>query len=530
MTYFFRYFLLSGFLLMFQSHLLADKPRLVVGIMIDGLQKSHIEQLRTRFGQDGLRKICFGGAAFNKVDCNIVSAGNAADITTLMTGTVPYYHSITGNSIFNRNNAQITPVFEDKNQSGIETNLKLSAFNMKTTSLLDELMLTYPERSKSYVVAIQPDDAIALGGHTADGVVWINDATLKWSTTTYYTKGLPWQAMDMNSNNSFMRHGGQPWTPLYDPDTYLSAPGRRASRSFEYLPVEKKPGQTATRIRNTPAANALVAELGLRIVNEEKLGKDIYPDLLMLQFTVRTPNDKRFSLQSMEKEDMYLRLDGEIQFLMQKIESWISAEEVLYFVFGNQTNARSPEELKDNNMYAGYFNAGRSLALLNSYLIAMYGQEKWVEGYHNKNIYLNRKKIEEKNLNMDEFLRNVASFMSEFEGIQSALTFKNMMNQPVSLMSEQSRIRNSTYKNGAGDIVLTMMPGWVEVDDKQEPVGESSSLIPEIPFYLYGWKIQPQTVFQPCNITDISPTICNILSVPATNGNIGKAIDVQLNK
>ena len=528
MIYFFKYILLTGFLLMIQSHLFADKPRLVIGIMIDGLQKSHVEQLRTRFGQDGLRKICFGGAAINRVECNIVSAGNTSDITTLMTGTVPYYHGITGNSVFNRMNASTTPVFEDKNQSGIETNLKLSAFNMKTTSLLDELMFTYPDRSKSYVVAIQPEDAIAMGGHTADGVVWINDATQKWSTTTYYSKGLPWQAMDMNSNNSFVRHGGTVWTPLYNPDTYLSSPGRRSTRSFEYMPNDRKPGQTASWIRNTPAANALVSELALRIVNEEKLGTDIYPDLLMLQYTVRTPDEKKFSLQSMEKEDMYLRLDGEIQFLMQKIESWINPADVLFFVFGNQTNARSPEELKENNIYAGYFNAGRSLALLNSYLIAMYGQEKWVDGYHNKNIYLNKKKIEEKNLNMNDFLRNVASFMSEFEGIQSALTYRDILNQPVTLMNEQSRIRNSTYKNSAGDIVLTMMPGWIEVNDKGETVGESSSLVPEIPFYFYGWNIQTQTVFAPCSITDLAPTICNFLSVPAPNGNIGRAIEIQL--
>ncbi len=41
-------------------------------------------------------------------------------------------------------------------------------------------------------------------------------------------------------------------------------------------------------------------------------------------------------------------------------------------------------------------------ALLNMYLMATYGEGKYVETYHNQQIYLNHKLLEQKQLNLTE--------------------------------------------------------------------------------------------------------------------------------
>ena len=208
-----------------------------------------------------------------------------------------------------------------------------------------------------------------------------------------------------------------------------------------------------------------MAELALRLLHEHDLGMDEFTDALMLQFTVRTPNDKNLALRSLEKEDMYLRLDDELQFLIQKIENKIGADKVLFVLFGNQTAGYSPEELKAYHVDAGYFNANRSMALLNSYLMAIYGFEKWVTGYYGKHIFLNKKLIEEKGIDFREMQELAVEFMLEFEGIQSAFSYAQLMQMGVNPNSEMAKLRNSTHKNTAGDIILTLMPGWLEVDD-----------------------------------------------------------------
>jgi len=265
--------------------------------------------------------------------------------------------------------------------------------------------------------------------------------------------------------------------------------------------------------------------LALRLLHEHDLGMDEFTDALMLQFTVRTPNEKNLALQSLEKEDMYLRLDDELQFLIQKIEYKVGADKVLFVLFGNQTAGYSPEELKAHHVDAGYFNANRSMALLNSYLMAIYGYEKWVAGYYGKNIFLNKKLIEEKEIDLKKMQELAIEFMLEFEGVQSAFGYTQLMQTGGSPDSVMAKLRNSTHKNTAGDIILTLMPGWLEVDDESNPVGESNDLVSYLPIWFYGAKIPAKTITKQYQITDIAPTISEILNIPFTNANLGRPIE-----
>jgi hypothetical protein len=520
-----KYILLISFL--FFTLVTFSQPRLMVGIMVDGLQQRHLDQLWTRFDANGFKKLAGEGAKFERLACNIVSAGNATDITTLLTGTVPYYHGIVSTNVYDRSTDRMSSVFSDKSQSGIETNLKLSAKNMRANSIVDELVLANQGNSKSFAIGINPEDVIAMGGHASNGVVWMDDVFMKWCSTDYYKGGMPWQALDMNSTGGFQRIVDRTWQPLYAPNFYIAALNEKNAKTFEYKVTQmKSPKSSVSILKTTPSANSLVAELALRVFREEKLGTDKFTDALMLQFTVRTPFEKKLSVQSLEKEDMYLRLDNELQFMMQKIESAIGKENVLIVLYGNQTSSYSPEELKENNIYAGYFNANRSMALLSSYLMAIYGPEKWIEGYYAKHIYLNKPLIEEKNIDFKELQEVAKEFLLEFEGVQSAYSFSQLMNIAAGSETEMAKIRNSSHKNSAGDIILTLMPGWLEVDDNATSVGETDALVSYLPLYFYGWKIAQQTITSKHQITDIAPTLSDILQIAYPNATIGNSIKI----
>jgi len=225
---------------------------------------------------------------------------------------------------------------------------------------------------------------------------------------------------------------------------------------------------------------------------------------------------------------MYLRLDRDIQNILQKIDSQVGLDKTLVFLFGNQTDVHSPTELGENKIPAGYFNADRSLALLSSYLMVVYGQEKWISGYYGKNIFLNKEKIEEKKLNFRNVQQTVADFMLDFEGIQSAYTSSQVLTMGGNENSEMARIRNSTNKNCVGDVIITLLPGWVEVDNKRNSVGESNAVISNAPLYFYGAKIKPQNISTSYNTTDIAPTISRLLDLPMPNACTGKPIDELL--
>lgn len=506
-----------------------ERPRLVVGIMVDGLQQKHIDLLWNYFDPSGFKKIVGQGANCRNVSYNIVSAGNASDIATVMTGSTPYYNGIVGNNYFSRSEDNIQSIIQDDNQIGIGTKQTLSAHNLLASTISDEIMLAHPGKSKSYAVALGAEEAIMLGGHTAKSVAWMDDVNFKWITTGYYSDGLSRWADEMNVNGVFQNYIARNWGPLFNINTYLSKPNREDRRwGFYYEPTTKKSKNSqATILKTTPSANGLVAELGLKILEQEQLGIDNSPDILLLQFTVRTPFEKTTSLQSAEKEDIYLRLDKEIQTILQKIDVKVGLDRTLVFMFGNQTQVHSPKELGENKIPAGYFNADRSLALLSTYLMAVYGQEKWISGYYGKNIFLNKEKIHEKKLNFSDFQKTVAEFMLEFEGIQAAFPASQVMSM-VGNSSSESRLRNSTNKNCIGDIIITLLPGWIEVDNKGNSVGESNAIVSYTPLYFYGWKIKPQSISTSYQTTDIAPTISRILDIPMPNACIGKPI-IEIN-
>ncbi|MFT3752078.1 MAG: alkaline phosphatase family protein [Paludibacter sp.] len=267
------------------------------------------------FDPNGFKKIIGQGANCGNVFYNIVSAGNASDIASVMTGSTPYFNGVSGNSYYSRNDESVLSILQDDNQIGIGTKQTLSAHNLLSSTVADEIMLANPKKSKSYAVALNAEDAIMLGGHTAKSVAWMDNVTQRWITTGYYTDGLSRWADEMNVNGTFQNYMARTWGPLYNINTYLSKPNHEDKKwGFYYDPASKKSKNSqATILKTTPSANGLVTELGLKIFENEQLGTDIYPDILLLQFTVRTPFEKTTALQSAEKEDIYLRLDKDIQ-------------------------------------------------------------------------------------------------------------------------------------------------------------------------------------------------------------------------
>ncbi|MDL2290055.1 alkaline phosphatase family protein, partial [Paludibacteraceae bacterium OttesenSCG-928-F17] len=256
-----------------------------------------------------------------------------------------------------------------------------------------------------------------------------------------------------------------------------------------------------------------------------KLGSNTTPDILMLQYTLRVPNEQYTAVKSLEKEDMYLRLDKDIKHLLETIKEEVGLKNTLVVLFSNKTGSHTPIELGDNKIPAGYFSANRSMALLNTYLMAVYGPEKWVEGYYGKNIILNRRKIEEKRINLNEMQQLVADFMLEFEGIRIAYTATQIQNLALSNDTEANNIRNSYHKNTGGDVVISLLPGWLEVGNNNISIGETSSFNSNVPFYMFGWNVKKQNIKTPYYITDIAPTISNILNIPYPNACIGTPIE-----
>ena len=131
---------------LFSQPPVTERPRLVIGIIVNGLQQKHFDMLWNYLNPTGFKRIIERGANCINVSYNIVSTGNAADIANVMTGTTPYYNGIAGTNYFKRSTRKIYSILDDENQVGIGTKMTFSTHNLLSSTLLDELMLAYPNK------------------------------------------------------------------------------------------------------------------------------------------------------------------------------------------------------------------------------------------------------------------------------------------------------------------------------------------------------------------------------------------------
>lgn len=500
-------------------------PRLLVGIKIDGLKTAHLHLLWKNFSVGGFRKLMTQGMIIEELNHPILDTGTAADDATISTGSIPFYHGVVGNHYFDKKRGEVTAILQDKKQKGIGTKHAFSAKKLLTTNIADEIKLKHPH-SYVYSIGIDPHSAIMYGGHNADAVSWIDAKNSRWATSSYYNKGLYKWADDMNANGECQKIMSKKWTPVASITSYRY-PTQQGSRTqpFAYTHSNSLKNDKWLCI---PNANEMVYQLAQRTIDSEPLGRDKQTDALFLQFTVNTPFQQTYKLTLAEQEDMYIRLDGLLQQLFYKIEQKVGKAEVLFFVVGSGGDTHAPDELKKQQIPAGYFNAENTLALLNSYLVAIYGQEKWIKGYYAKNIFINKKKVAERKINLTEMKEKITQFLLEFESIQAVYTATDIRNLAGQTDDDRAYIRNSYHPTKSGDCIFTLRPGWIENTTNGATISQSSNPRTTIPFIVLKEGIAPHVKTQKTFETiDIAPTICSLLRLSRPNAAIGKTIKLE---
>ncbi|MGN0186966.1 MAG: alkaline phosphatase family protein [Paludibacteraceae bacterium] len=497
------------------------RPRLVVTIAIDGLQNDHIVTLANRFDKGGLRKLT-EGLVLPTTQCRYVSGGAVTDVATLMTGSWPYYHGIIGEKRYDLVEDDMVPIVYDGRYHGINSVQNVSPKQLAATTLADAVKLNQP-KAKVYAIALNAANAVVFGGHTANAAIWLDDETGRLATTDFYEYGLPLWADKVNHSTTIDNYLHYEWRPLYELGTYKYAASTASETAFTQ-PDDRQPlSEQIYRFKHSPFVNTLMKDLAIRALRDEKMGVDAFTDFLMVEFTVKLPREQGNALLSAEKEDMYLRLDKELRLLFDAIDLSVGLDNTLIVVAGTAEESYSLRHLTRNGIVAGEFNAKRSMALLNAYLMAIYGQGRYVSGYCARNIYLNKSLIEKQHIDRYELEQHVAQFMTEFQGVHNAYTSAEIKLASGVGTDELSRIRNSAFKTTCGDVVFTLLPGWVEVNDRNEVVGMSNVRNAQMAVYLLGNGV-PQQICPAAEVTDIAPTVCNLLQIPWPNAAVGRVL------
>lgn len=502
------------------------KPKLVVFISVEGLEDEHVATLWNSFGNNGFKRLIGGGTYIPKANCNYLTASKITDYATLFTGTVPYYHGITGEKYYNLLEKEAISIIYDSRYRGIATKKTISPTHLIASTIADELWLSKAGQSKIVSLAINAEAAMMMGGHLAQAAVWLDNENGTLCTTNFYEKGLPSWAEKMNIDHTISNYLQQKWTPKQAIENYIFKPCTKKNFNNKWVFFDSDDYTTFSQqmefFKQSPAVNSLIEKLAIKALREEKMGNDDITDLLCLQFTVNTPFGSNKTM-CLEQEDIYLRLDKELNYLLDAIDISVGMEHTVVVLTTVQEEVKKlqMDDQIGKKMPYGQFNANRSMALLNAYLMAIYGQGQWISDYYNCNIYLNQALIESKKIKKQEMETYAAQFLTEFEGVQAVFTSNQIQNTASGVMM---KIRNGYHKNVSGDIVFTLHPGWAEVNLTQKTTKQQSQIQTNIPVSFYGFGIKQQEISEPVNMEDIAPTLSDLLRIDYPNGCIGSPI------
>ena len=447
-------------------------PRLTVVVVVDGMTQENLADLRSYWPAGGLRTLS-EEAYQTTVDFPHLVYGGQETTATLMTGTTPSHHGIMADTYFSRTDRNVHATFEDRQSAGIGTDLDLSPRSLLSVSLSDEWRIQQGTQAKIYAVGLQPEATVLMAGHAANACCWLDSREQKWATTSFYAEGLPAAADAMNVSGRIAELANRPWTPRMDVSMYMRPTPEERKKPFSYTPN--------AQLLHTPAANTLVIEMALALQKDLQLGADNTPDLLLLQLTTLSPRATSDALASAEQEDMYLGINQDLGFLMEQLNRRIGKAQYQLLVVGRPVLGYSAQTLEMAGLPVRHFNVDRAAALTGTYLMAMYGHERWVDGGYGPFIYLNRTLIEQKRLSLETFQRQVANFLMDFEGVQVAFPIHEAIT---------SDDRTSIYRKHAGDVYFQLQDNWLLDSDERTTYDRVIQSCPTAPLLLWSGTLR----------------------------------------
>lgn len=544
----FRFFIPAGIFLLFLNNNVchaqgsAERPKLVIGIVVDQMRYDFIPRYWDKYENNGFRKLINEGFFCENTHYNYVPTYTGPGHASVYTGTTPSGHGICANDWYDKElKKEINCVYDpDHYAVGTEAKENISPVSLKAATVGDMLKLASNFRSKVISVGIKDRGAVLPGGHLADAAYWLDDKRGSWISSDYYIKSLPEWVVKFNREKWVEKYLDQQWETLLpleeytesiaDDNPYERQLDKNKRPVFPYdLPKLKKEGWGLGLIRYTPWGNTLTAKMALAAIDGEQLGKSGSTDMLLVSFSPTDYIGHGFGPRSVEVEDTYLRLDRELAAFLEQVEAKVGRENVLIFLTSDHGVVDVPAFLKDHRFPAGYYQSEVVMDSLNARLKRAVDADSIVMAFTNNQVYLNNRKLQRLGRKSQRAQHIIVNYLKAQPFAKDVVSLKEMMIADAGGEEELQMVKKGYYRERSGDIVVIPNPGWIDSKSEQGTThGSGYTYDTHVPLIWYGWKVKPGKSSQRVNITDIAPTLSGLLNITAPDAATGKVIPLSL--
>lgn len=521
-----------------------SKPKLVVGLVVDQMRWDYLYRYQNKYGKDGFNRLLKKGYSFNNVMIDYIPTVTALGHTCIYTGSVPSIHGIAGNDWADKSTGNNVYCTTDTTVQPTGTaNLKVgqhSPKNLWSTTITDQLGIATNFKSKVVGVSLKDRASILPAGHNPTGAFWFDDSSGNFVTSSYYMSQLPAWVNTFNDQKLPSKLVANGWNTLlpiaqYTESTADNSPwegllGSAKTPTFPYSNLAADYEAKKDNIRFTPFGNTLTLQFAKAAIDAYNMGNNNETDFLAVNIASTDYAGHKFGTNSIEVEDVYLRLDLDLADFFKNLDTKVGKGNYLVFLTADHGAAYSEGYMEANKMQTGFFGVDAD-KILNAKLKDKFGEDNMIWTVENYQVYLNRNIIKEKNIDFGAVKNEVIQILKADPTALYAVDMEKIEESSVPKMIKE-RIINGYNWQRSGDIQVISHDGMLPPYSRKGTTHSVwNSYDSHIPLIFMGTGIKKGvTSSKPYHMTDIAPTLAQILQIENPSGNIGNPIVELLQK
>lgn len=521
----------------------SEKPKLVVGIVVDQMRHEYLQRFESKYGDKGFKRLMKDGFEARNNHYNYIPTYTAPGHASIYTGTTPRYHGIIANDYYSRELGRKTYCVADTTASavgGTAQSGNISPRNLIANTITDELKLSTNFRSKVIGMSIKDRGAVLPAGHTPDGAYWFDSRTGAFMTSDFYMDQLPSWVVDFNNRKLVDKYLNQKWETLlpiaeYTESTADNTPYEAGFKGkdtptfpYDLEDLRLKNGPYGL-IRTTPFGNSLLADFAMAAIKNENLGKDDITDFLAVSFSSTDYIGHNFGPNAVEIEDTYLRLDQTIGELLSYLDKNIGEGKYLIFLTADHGVAANSQFLLDHNLPGGYINGKESSDSFKKAIEVLgYDFDDLVASASNDQIFLNYDNLEE---SQESIQRKLVDILLQQDQVAEVYTATDMAIRDYTDPMRIS-VQNGYNRKRSGDLLILNKSGYLynSYGKTGTTHGTGYAYDTHVPLLFYGCGVKSGATVEKTYITDIVPTISMLLNISIPNSAVtGEPIEDLFN-
>jgi len=512
-----------------------QRPKLVVGIMIDQMRWDYLYRFNDRFTPGGFKRLIGQGFSCENTLIPYTPTYTAVGHTCVYTGSVPAITGIVGNNWYRKDLKRTWYCTDDSAVTAVGSTSsagKMSPRNMWTTTMTDELRLATNFNSKTIGVALKDRGAILPAGHAANAAYWFDNSTGGWISSTYYMTALPDWVSKLNAKKLPDQYMNQDWNTLFPIASYKQSTADVKSyegkiggedNSFPHE-TSKISSNKYESFRTTPGGNTFTFDMARAAIEGEQLGQRGVTDFLAVSFSSTDYIGHTFGPNSIEIEDAYLRYDKDLSAFLQYLDQKIGKGQYLLFLTADHAVAHVPGFMKENKIPAGTFDDEEVRSWINAGAEKKFGIKGAIEKVINYQLFINYTVLTDSKTDEVAFKKWVVNELRSHPAIMSAFDLHELPGTPLPARIKEM-VTNGYNHKLSGDIQFVFMPQWFDGGATGTTHGAWNPYDAHIPLLWYGWKIKPGATNRVVHMTDIAATVTALLHIQMPNGCVGDVIE-----